>query len=182
MASTMVHPMLEELCRDRYGRLVALATMLLGSRDGAEDLVQEALISVFSKHRSFPSASAAESYVRAAVTSRFLDAARKSTKEKDSWRRHAVREPSEVPEPEVEGLDLRGLLASLPPRVRACVALRYLDDLSIGQTAVALGLSEGAVKRYVSDGLAILNAAMGTHDSVDAELDARVDVRRYGRE
>lgn len=181
MTAPIVHPMLEELCRDRYGRLVGLATMLLGSRDGAEDLVQEALISVFSKHRTFPSAAAAEGYVRAAVTSRFLDAARRSHKEKDSWRRHAMRQPSAVPPPEPQSLALEDLLGQLPPRVRACIALRFLDDLSIAQTAAALGLSEGAVKRYVSDGLAALNAEMGTAESVDDAVGARVDVRRSGR-
>ncbi len=181
MKSPMVHPMLEELCRDRYGRLVALATMLLGSRDGAEDLVQEALISVFSKHRTFPSAAAAEGYVMAAVTSRFLDATRKSRKEKDSWRRHAMRQPTVAPAPEPQSLAIEDLLGQLPPRVRACIALRFLDDLSIAQTATALALSEGAVKRYVSDGLAALNAEMGTADSVDDTVGARIDVRRSDR-
>jgi len=181
MTRPMVHPMLEALCRERYGRLVALATMLLGSRDGAEDLVQEALISVFSKHRTFPSVAAAEGYVRAAITSRFLDAARKSSKEKDSWRRHAMREPSVVPAPEPQSLALEDLLGQLAPRVRACIALRFLDDLSIAQTASALGLSDGAVKRYVSDGLAALNAVMGTAASVDDVVGARIDVRRSGR-
>lgn len=181
MTRPMVHPMLDELCRDRYRRLVALATMLIGSSDGAEDLVQEALISVFSKHRTFPSIAAAEGYTRAAIATRFIDAGRKSSKEKDSWRRHAMRQPSAVPAPEPPSLALEDLLGQLPPRVRACIALRFLDDLSIAQTAAALGLSEGAVKRYVSDGLAALNAAMGTAASVDDVVGARIDVRSSDR-
>ena len=53
-------------------------------------------------------------------------------------------------------------LAALSPRERACVVLRQMEDLSVVETASALGLSEGAVKRYTSDGLARLNAALGS--------------------
>jgi len=53
-------------------------------------------------------------------------------------------------------------LASQSPRERACVVLRHMEDLSVRETAQLLRLSEGAVKRYVSDGVASLNAALGT--------------------
>jgi RNA polymerase sigma factor (sigma-70 family) len=161
--------MLEQLCRERYGRLVAMATMLLGSSHGAEDLVQEALIAVFRKRRTFPSVAAAEGYVRRAIATKFLDGARKSTKEFSALKRHASQEATaDAPAPATaSAADAEALLSQLPPRVRACVALRFLDDMSVAETARALGLSEGAVKRYVSDGLATLNAAMGSN------LDAR---------
>jgi DNA-directed RNA polymerase specialized sigma24 family protein len=42
------------------------------------------------------------------------------------------------------------------------VVLRQMEDLSVVETAAALGLSEGAVKRYTSDGLSRLNAALGS--------------------
>ena len=61
-------------------------------------------------------------------------------------------------------------LASLAPRVRACVLLRYVEDLSIRETAHILGLSEGTVKRYVADGLAALNARLGTTTPDDSDL------------
>jgi DNA-directed RNA polymerase specialized sigma24 family protein len=50
--------------------------------------------------------------------------------------------------------------------------LRYLDHLSTHEAARALGLSEGAVKRYVSDAVAKLNGLLGT----DAERDEWSDV------
>lgn len=52
-------------------------------------------------------------------------------------------------------------LAALSPRERACAVLRHMENLSTRETAHLLGLSEGAVKRYVADGVAALAAALG---------------------
>lgn len=182
MTEPMAHPILAQLCAERYGRLVALASMLLGSRDGAEDLVHEALIAVFSRHRNFPNTNAAEGYVRRAIATRFLDKARRDASERSTLRRHSSRVTETVMDPEPGDPHLESLVRQLPPRVRACIVLRFLDDLSIADTAAALGLSEGAVKRYVSDGLAALNKALGTSDlAVDGDV-VRVEARRRGNE
>ena len=44
----------------------------------------------------------------------------------------------------------------LTPRERAVVVLRYYADLSETETAAALGLAVGSVKRYAADALAKL--------------------------
>ena len=44
----------------------------------------------------------------------------------------------------------------LTPRERACVVLRYYEDLKVDDIAEWLGISAGAVKRYLSDALAKL--------------------------
>ena len=49
-------------------------------------------------------------------------------------------------------------LAELPRRQRACVVLRYFDDLSVVDTAAALGCSEGTVKSQTSRALASLRS------------------------
>lgn len=159
---------LEELCRERAGGLVARARMLVASDAEAQDLVQEALIATFSKRRGFTNTAQAEQYVRKAIVSRFIDTHRKKSRESELWLRVVPSSSgADHSAKVVSAVDIDSLLQDLPPRVRACIVLRYLEDLSISQTAARLELSEGAVKRYVSDGLAALNAALGTRASVD---------------
>lgn len=156
-------PMLEELAAQRGGRLLAFATMLAGASQ-ADDLVQEAVIATFSKGRGFASVARAEQYVRRAIATRYIDSVRKDASQRALEQRTAV--PEGVMPDAGAGLEsdaaVDAALASLAPRVRACVVLRYIEDQSIRETAHILGLSEGTVKRYVADGLAVLNARLGT--------------------
>ncbi len=52
-------------------------------------------------------------------------------------------------------------LRQVPPRQRAVLVLRYWDDLSVDQTARALGISPGTVKSQASRGLDTLRAVLG---------------------
>jgi RNA polymerase sigma-70 factor (ECF subfamily) len=58
-------------------------------------------------------------------------------------------------------------LAHLTPRERVCVTLRFIDGLSVAETAGVLNLAEGSVKRYVSDALHKLNGILGDVVTVD---------------
>ncbi|WP_421735645.1 sigma-70 family RNA polymerase sigma factor [Cellulomonas sp.] len=164
-------PMLEHVVRERYQRLLGHALLLCRSTADAQDLVQDALVSTFGGRARFATAAEAEQYVRRAIVSRFLDESRRRTRERSVVERSAAR-IEHVPEPMPGiGADVRRALADLAPRERACVVLRQLDDLSVRETAALLGLSEGAVKRYTSDGIARVGAALGdvtTHDDVVA--------------
>lgn len=56
--------------------------------------------------------------------------------------------------------DLRTALRALPPRMRTAVVLRYYADLSVQQTADAMGCSASAVDTQTSRGLTRLRAAL----------------------
>jgi RNA polymerase sigma factor (sigma-70 family) len=159
---------LTALASDRYPRLIGRAMLLCGNRALAEDLVQEALVAALRTRRTFESLNQAEQYVRRAIASRYVDAMRSESASRRR-ERHDF-DPTQAPDVAVAvdtSLDLAHALRSLPPRNRACVALRYLEGLSTRETAEALGLSEGSVKRYLSDGIHALNAALGTRGSAD---------------
>lgn len=171
-------PTLEELVRGRHRALVAYAYLLTRDVGDAEDLVQEALVSAFGGRARFASVGHAEAYVRRAIASRFVDSRRRASRDRARVDRVEIRDAVPGPEAEAVGrIDVASAMAELPPRVRACVALRFLADQSTAETAAALGLSTGAVKRYVSDGIRALNAMLGT---VASEGDERAPVRPAG--
>lgn len=162
--------LLEQVVRERYPRLLAHATLVAASRSDAQDLVQESLIAAFSGKARFGSVEQAEAYVRKAIVSRAVDASRQRTREHRLMERAAGHvPPSVVVEDRLPGADVIKALAALSPRERACVVLRMMEDLSVVDTASALGLSEGAVKRYTSDGIGRLNLALGTTTSAPVE-------------
>jgi RNA polymerase sigma factor (sigma-70 family) len=74
---------------------------------------------------------------------------------------------AEVPEqagrePDVaERLAVREALLTLPARQRAVLVLRYLEDLSVEETAEALGCRPGTVASQASRALAKLRELVG---------------------
>jgi RNA polymerase sigma-70 factor (ECF subfamily) len=161
---------LEEVIRDRRTGLVGYASLYASDRASAEDLVQEALVRVFSRARGLRTVPSAEQYVRRAIRTAFLDQVRKD----QTWRRKqhlfAADDPARSPEHAVQaGLDVRAALGSLSPRERACVVLRFYDDLPLADIAAELGIGEGAVKRYLSDGTARLRGLLGVDTGDDTE-------------
>ncbi|WP_062521807.1 RNA polymerase sigma factor [Demequina silvatica] len=139
----------EELYRTAIPRLCAYGFLLTGSESEGEEVVQAAIVKTFGRHRRLEDAASAEAYVRAAMRTLVIDAGRRATR----WRRVM---PSQVSlgavrlEDDVVGEDeVARALRELPPRVRVAVALRYSDDLTTAEVAARMGVTEGAVKKYL---------------------------------
>lgn len=164
------------LVADRGDALTRYAHLLCGSADDAADLVQDALVSTFGRLRNGFGIASAEAYVRRAILNSYLDGGRRATR----WRKiahltaAAERDESTVPASESR-IDLQDELQKLAPRERACLVLRYYEDLKVDDIAAALGISSGAVKRYLSDGLAKMAVALDETESTsyEGELDAK---------
>jgi RNA polymerase sigma factor (sigma-70 family) len=153
------------------------AYVVCGDPVQAQDLVQDALVKTFSKGRDIAPGKA-EAYVRRAIATLYVDTYRRQQR----WSRiqHLFREPDvEIARTPFSDLsaDIAVALDTLPPRVRACVVLRYFDDLTVPDIARQLGLAPGSVKRYLSDGLHALELRLGPLD--DAEL-ATIDIAEVG--
>ncbi|MBC7517528.1 MAG: sigma-70 family RNA polymerase sigma factor [Microbacteriaceae bacterium] len=149
------------LVAERGNALTRYAWLISGNADDAADLVQDALVKTFGRLRNGFTVASAEAYVRRAILNNWLDGGRRTTR----WRRvahlTAVPEQQESTAPATENrLDLTAELAKLSPRERACIVLRYYEDLKVDDIADWLGISAGTVKRYLSDGLGKMAIAL----------------------
>lgn len=153
------------LVSERGHALERYAFLLCGNAEDAADLVQDALVKTFGRLRNGFTVSSAEAYVRKAVLNTYLDRGRRRSR----WRRIAHLEvvpesfESETPTTDLR-LDVHHRLRELSPRERACVVLRYFQDLKVDDIAAELGISAGAVKRYLSDALAKLAVSLDDGD------------------
>lgn len=137
------------------------AYLMCGNWHHAEDAAQEALIRVYRSWRRVDRREGLLAYARRTTIRILIDQSRRP------WRREKSTDRPESaqtvdPTAEVDERDsmVRALL-SLSPGRRACVVLRYYHDLTVAETARALGCSEGTVKSQTSDALKALRALVG---------------------
>jgi RNA polymerase sigma-70 factor (sigma-E family) len=146
----------ERLVATRSQALLRSAYLMTGDAQLAEDLLQTALAKMISRWGRLREPEAAEAYVRRVMTSTYLK----------WWRRHWRGEvptgtlPDEAatdPYAQIDSRDaLRRALASLAPRQRAMVVLRFYEDLPEERVAQLMGCSVGTVKSTTSRALAKL--------------------------
>ncbi|MFB7946432.1 sigma-70 family RNA polymerase sigma factor [Kitasatospora phosalacinea] len=158
---------LAELAAVRGAELGRYGFLLTGDRSEAADLVQEALVRVFAGPRRSWRSAEAERYVRRTMLNRFLDLRRRKVRYDALVPRVAEGSVSaDHSEQTADRLRLLGALDVLSPTQRACVVLRYYEDLSVAAVADRIGCSEGNAKRHLRDGLLRLGAALAetSHD------------------
>jgi len=152
----------------RAGLLRTATLLTAGDRHLAEDLVQSALTKLYVAWPSFQRADNPQAYTRRVLVNALSDERRRL------WRRreHSTAELPELPradqhqEAVTDGL--RKALRELPPKMRAAVVFRYFHDLTVTETAEALGCSEGTVKSQTSRALARLRSALEIRPAVPA--------------
>jgi RNA polymerase sigma-70 factor (sigma-E family) len=143
----------------RSRRLLGLSTLLTGDRHDGEDLLQSALLRLalnWSRAKENP-----DSYSRQVVINLARDRGRR-IKRRPEWigdvpeRAHAGQDADSLG----DRTELLAALRALPDRQRQTVVLRFLDDMSVTDTATALGCSEGSVKSNTSKALANLRGVL----------------------
>jgi RNA polymerase sigma factor (sigma-70 family) len=152
----------ERLVAERGEALTRYAFYVSGSHEDAADLVQDALVKTFGRLRNGFSVQSAEAYVRRAILNTWVDRGRRTTRWRAIAHLNAVPDETDAATGDTESrLDLHEELRKLTPRERACLVLRYYEDLKVDDIAATLELSSGAVKRYLSDGLSKMAVSLG---------------------
>lgn len=136
----------DDLYRDEYVHMVRLAWMIVGGREIAEDLVQDAFTRMTSRYGSIEHPAA---YLRVAVVNACRNELRRG-------RRVSRIAPTDAVVMQPEFVELFDGLKSLGDRHRAAIMLRYVDDRSDEEIARLLGVRRASVRSLVRRGLAQL--------------------------
>lgn len=148
----------------RLAALLRYATVLTCDPHLAEDITQEVLLRAQSRWSRIVQLEQPEAYVKRMVLNEFL-----------SWRRRraartvpmsqdgldAAAGPQADPADRIVETDhLVRRIASLPPKQRAVVALRYFENRTDEEIADLLGCAVGTVRSHVSRALSTLRGAI----------------------
>ncbi|RYC04155.1 SigE family RNA polymerase sigma factor [Nocardioides zhouii] len=147
-----------DFVRARSTALLRTAYLLTGDRAQAEDLVQEALLSVYRSRGRIREPAAIEGYVRTTLVRTHISTRRRRSTTELSLER-IPEQPREAEEPIWAGETWPAVLA-LPARQRAVIVLAYFHDLSEVEIAGVLGCSTGAVKSHRARALAALRGVL----------------------
>jgi RNA polymerase sigma factor (sigma-70 family) len=146
----------------REFRLVFRAVFLsCGGVETAEDATQEAFARALVRWRRL----GGQPWAAGWVTTTAMNVARRAM-------RRRAETPADRPSPEHEAegdLDVRAAIRLLPARQQEAVALHYLLDLSVADTASAMSVDEGTVKTHLARARATLVQALRIKDDAPEE-------------
>ncbi|HEX3956449.1 MAG TPA: sigma-70 family RNA polymerase sigma factor [Trebonia sp.] len=142
--------------------LVRVAALLVsGDMAKAEDVVQTALTKLYLAWPRVRSHTAV-AYARRCVVNAAMDDRRSLFSKREQV--SAQMPDFAAADPQHDATAVVALLAALPAGMRTAVVLRYVEGLSIAETADAMRCSEGNVKSQSARGLERLREAM-PHDA-----------------
>ena len=133
-----------------------LAFALSGDWHLADDLVQHTFLQLY-RHWRRLEGQTLDAYSRRTLVNAFLSHRRRYRRE------HVVAEPPDGAAPDADpggGEDIAAALSVLPPRQRALVVLRHLEDMSVADAAELLGITEGTVKSQTARALEKLRESL----------------------
>ncbi len=127
----------------------------------AEDLVQTTLTKIYVAWPKIRRDGSVDAYSRKIMVRAAIDESRRAYRRRESVVDTLPETNSTPPVGVEDAVDVRRALAQLPAGQRAVVVLRYWEDLSVTETAQALGKSEGTIKSQSAKGLATLRKLLG---------------------
>ena len=166
---------LKSLYESTSSRLFGLALRVVRHRDAAEDVLQDAFLTIWRSAGSYrASLSPPMAWMGLIVRSRALDALRKRTSDRadlmneldDTLADTLAGEgtnPMDATDASEQAFALHQCLGKLENKQREVVSLAYLRDLSHSELAEQLKLPLGTVKTWIRRGLEQLRACMARY-------------------
>jgi RNA polymerase sigma-70 factor, ECF subfamily len=152
----------DALFRATYPKLAGWVRRLVDDDDTAHEIASEAFVRLWSKWTHIDSP---QSYLYMIATNLVRDHWRKTERERRAMRTvtteaalNAVQHPS-------QDVDVRGLLQTLPPKLRDPFLLHYYAGFPIKEVATLLHRPEGTIKADLFAARARLKASLGERDA-----------------
>jgi RNA polymerase sigma factor (sigma-70 family) len=147
---------MEQLYTANAQRAGRLAYFLLGDRELARDLVQDAFLKVFARWGNLREPHSFAAYLNRTI----VNLAHKAHRRRGIERRYLDKQPrleAVAPTRDYETAhELWRQLQLLPQRQKTAIVLRYYEDLTDHQAAEAMGCSETAIASLVQRALGTL--------------------------
>lgn len=144
--------------------MIRLAHIMLGDRQSAEDVVQEAFCGLYRRWSQLSDPGRAVHYVRSAVLNNCRSVLRRRTTSQVP--RELTSQPGQVRSAEsavlsiAEREEIMRAVRRLPRRQREALVLRFYLDLSAEETATTMGISPGSVRSATHRALASLGGML----------------------
>ena len=151
----------EELFKGVYPKLAGWVRRLVDDDETAHEIASEAFVRLLARWTRVDSP---QSYLYMIATNLVRDHWRKTERERRAIRSvtaGAAQDPVAYP---VQDVDVRNLIASLPPRLRDPFLLHYYGGFGIREVATLLHRPEGTIKADLFAARARLKTALGERD------------------
>ena len=145
---------------DPVARALTLAT---GSRDVADEATQDAFTKALRHWRKVRAMARPDGWVYVVAMNSARDRMRKAGREITAYAATSTDQTSAV----AVRLTVRDAIATLPPRQREAVVLRYLADLSLAEVADAMNCALGTVKATLHQARSALRVELEEDDDAN---------------
>lgn len=151
----------EELFRGVYPKLAGWVRRLVDDEDTAHEIASEAFVRLLSRWTRVDSP---QSYLYMIATNLTRDHWRRTERERRAIRNATAGASAESLTYPGQDVDVRNLIAALPPRLRDPFLLHYYGGFGIREVATLLHRPEGTIKADLFAARAKLKIALGERD------------------
>jgi len=152
----------EELFKGVYPKLAGWVRRLVDDDETAHEIASEAFVRLLARWKRVESP---QSYLYMIATNLIRDHWRKTERERRAIRNVTAGSSADPVAYPVQDVDVRSLIASLPPRLRDPFLLHYYAGFGLKEVAALLHRPEGTIKADLFAARAKLKTALGDRDA-----------------
>jgi RNA polymerase sigma-70 factor (ECF subfamily) len=149
----------EELYRDQYPRLIAVAKALTGNRRDGEDAVQDTMVKAFVRWDRVGQLAAPGAWCHRVLLNGCRSRWRR-TRTQERFMARARHDEPQTAGPSADVIAFWDLVRSLPTRPRMVVTLHFAGERTMAEIAAILGVPEGTVRSDIARARVVITAGL----------------------